>query len=386
MWSNVVIVGIDASNIRTGGGVTHLVELLLVAEPFVNGFSRVVVWGGKSTLNRIAGRPWLVKSHQDLLEKGLFYRTFWQRFRLSKLARVAGCDVLFIPGGSYAGDFQPIVTMSQNMLPFEWQELRRYGWSLMASKMMLLCCIQSRTFHRANGLMFLTQYAHDEVMRVVKTTAGRTAIIPLGVDDRFASPPRKQLPITRYSVDRPFHILYVSIIEVYKHQWHVAKAVAQLRQKGLPVTLELVGPAYPPALKHLTQTLSKVDPTGEFVQYSGAVPHGELHARYAEADMCLFASSCENMPNILLEAMAAGLPLACSNRGPMPEVLGDAGVYFDPEKPAEIATAISILIDSPALREEKAEAAYRRVQDFTWERCARETFHFLAQVAAGYGK
>jgi glycosyltransferase involved in cell wall biosynthesis len=51
------------------------------------------------------------------------------------------------------------------------------------------------------------------------------------------------------------------------------------------------------------------------------------------------------MPNILLEAMAAGLPIACSNRGPMPEVLGTAGLYFNPENPAEIACAIRTVID-----------------------------------------
>ena len=51
----------------------------------------------------------------------------------------------------------------------------------------------------------------------------------------------------------------------------------------------------------------------------------------ADANLFVFASSCENMPNTLVEAMAIGLPIACSDRGPMPEVLRDGGVYFDPE-------------------------------------------------------
>ena len=65
----------------------------------------------------------------------------------------------------------------------------------------------------------------------------------------------------------------------------------------------------------------------------------------------------------------------------MPEVLGDAGVYFDPEKPVEIARALQVLLDDPALREQKAWAAYKRAEAYTWERCADETFSFLAQVA-----
>lgn len=377
-----MILGIDASNIRVGGGVTHLTELLRVAEPMAHSFSQVIVWGGQRTLSRIEDRPWLLKSHQALLDKSLSYRTFWQRFKLDGLVRQADCDLLLVPGGSYSGDFSPMVTMSRNLLPFEWQELRRWGWSLFVLKWMLLRETQSRTFRRAAGLIFLTQYARDVVMRTISITAGETTIIPHGIDQRFVCPPREQFAIDRYSVNRPFRILYVSIVDMYKHQWKVAEAMAQLRTSGLPVILDLVGASYPPALARLKQTISQVDPSGEFIQYAGPVPHAELHERYAQADLCLFASSCENMPNILLEGMASGLPIACSNRGPMPEVLGDAGVYFNPENADDIARALRELIDSPALRARMAKASFKRVQVYSWRRCANETFGFLASVAA----
>ena len=149
--------------------------------------------------------------------------------------------------------------------------------------------------------------------------------------------------------------------------------------------LDLVGPAYPPALTRLRKTLERIDPEGEFVRYSGEVPYGELPSRYAQADLCLFASSCENMPNILLEGMASGLPIACSKRGPMPEVLGDAGVYFDPESPGDIARALRDLIDSPELRDRSARASSERAQVYSWRRCARETFGFMAEVACAHG-
>ena len=89
------------------------------------------------------------------------------------------------------------------------------------------------------------------------------------------------------------------------------------------------------------------------------------------------------MPNILLEAMASGLPIACSNRGPMPEVLGEAGVYFDPENAGSIASAILELIRSRDLRQRLAAAAFERARHYSWARCASETFDFLARAAAG---
>jgi glycosyltransferase involved in cell wall biosynthesis len=379
-----VILGLDASNLRAGGGVTHLVELLRVADPLAHGFSQVVVWGARPTLDRVDSRPWLVKSRQPLLERGLPYRLYWQRTRLSKLARKAGCGLLFAPGGSHPGDFHPVVTMSRNMLPFEWRELRRFGWSWLGLRLLLLRRTQSRSFCRADGLIFLTRYAQEGVMRTIRAGAAQTTIIPHGVDGRFVCPPREQLPIGHYPADRPFRILYVSIVHVYKHQWHVAEAVAQLRASGLPVLLELAGPAYPPALARLKRILERVDPAAAFVRYLGKVPYGELHTRYAEADLCLFASSCENMPNILLEGMASGLPIACSNRGPMPEVLGDAGVYFDPENPNDIARALRELIESPALRTKLAQASFERAQRYSWRRCAHETLSFLAEVARSH--
>jgi glycosyltransferase involved in cell wall biosynthesis len=375
--------GIDASNIRVGGGVTHLVELLHAADPVAHGFSQVIVWSGQATLGRIEDRPWLVKSHQPLLDKSLPHRTFWQFFRLSKLAREAKCKVLFVPGGSYEGNFQPIVTMSRNLLPFEWQELRRYGWSLITLKMMLLRWTQSRSFFQANGLIFLTQYAQKVVMQIIKLNSGETTVVPHGINDRFFCPPREQLSISRYSIDRPFRMMYVSNIEMYKHQWQVAEAVTWLRESGLPVSMNMIGHAFPPALKRLRQTLDRIDPDGEFVRYSGAVPYPELHVQYANTDLCVFASSCENMPNILMEAMAAGLPIACSNRGPMPEMLGDGGVYFDPENPRDIARALRELIDSPELRTEKARASFERAKSYSWARSSRETFGFLAEIARG---
>ena len=373
--------GIDAFNLRLGGGVTHLVELLRVAVPSDYGFDKVIVWSGRKTLSLIEDRNWLVKNNQDSLDKSLIYRFFWHRFRLSEQARSAGCNILFVPGGSFEGDFRPFVTMCRNLLPFEWNELRRYGFSWTTLRLLLLYIIQARTFRRADGLIFLTQYARNMVTRKIKNITDKSVLIPHGVNKFFTHPPRQQIPISQYSFAFPFRILYVSIVDVYKHQWHVAEAVGRLRKNGFPIALDLLGPAYEPALGRLRNTLNNVDPTGEFVQYLGPVSYEELPMKYTRADLCLFASSCENMPNILLEGMASGLPIVCSNRGPMPDVLGDTSLYFDPENPDDIARAIQELLQSPMLRFKSAQASFERARIYSWKRCAHDTFMFLAAFA-----
>ena len=120
-------IGIDATNLRSGGGVTHLLELLRAAQPSEHGVGHIVIWGGKSTLKALEAQPWLSKRNPSALDKGILQRTLWQRYRLSEAARDEGCDVLFVPGGSHAGNFHPVVTMSQNLQPFEMHKLLRYG-------------------------------------------------------------------------------------------------------------------------------------------------------------------------------------------------------------------------------------------------------------------
>jgi glycosyltransferase involved in cell wall biosynthesis len=376
------VLGIDAANLRRGGGVTHLVEFLSAADPERHGFGQIVVWSGDATLDRLPDRPWLRKVGPPALSRGLLQRTWWQRAVLSKAARAAGCDVLLVPGGSYAGSFRPIVAMSQNLLPFEWTELRRYGVSTFTAKLLLLRLVQGRTFRLADGVIFLTDYAQQVVRGVVGRFAGQTTVIAHGIDRRFAAAPRPQRDIGDYSASEPFRLVYVSTVDLYKHQGEVVRAVAKLRARGLPVTLELVGPAYPPALRALEATMDAIDPNRDWVHYLGAIPHDRLHDIYQRADLGLFASSCENQPIILLETMAAGLPIACSNRGPMPAMLGDAGSYFDPEQPESIAAALTALIDSPQRRRTAAEEAFRRAAGYSWPSAAASTLAFLASVAA----
>jgi glycosyltransferase involved in cell wall biosynthesis len=377
-----MILGIDASNIRAGGGVTHIAELLNFAEPTKFGFEKVVLWAGSATLAHIQDRDWLVKEHDSKLDRSLPWRMLWQRFHLKKSAKLAGCDLLFVPGGVDTSGFSPIVAMSQNLLPFTQREMRRYGWNYTFFRFLILRWVQARIFRRAKGVIFLSHYARKRVLQITGELSGQISIIPHGVDSRFRMEPKEQHSISTYSLSNPYKILYVSIINVYKHQWNVVEAVSLLRQQGLSLTLDLVGPAYPSALERLKRSLVRFDPEGRWVNYQGVIPYSDLHQVYAGADLGVFASSCENMPNILLETMAAGLPIACSNHGPMPEVLGDSGVYFDPEEPKDIARALRELIGSPHLREQKANTSYRAVQHYSWERCASDTFTFLSKIAS----
>jgi glycosyltransferase involved in cell wall biosynthesis len=98
----------------------------------------------------------------------------------------------------------------------------------------------------------------------------------------------------------------------------------------------------------------------------------DLEGLYAQAAAFVFPSLAEGFGLPVLEAMARGVPVACSDASSLPEVAGDAALLFDPLDPRAIADAIRRLFD-PAVAEPLREAGRARAATFTWERCAEQT-------------
>jgi len=374
---------IDASNIRHGGGVTHLSQLLSAASPSDSGIHHVTVWACAETAAHLPAYPWLTKLSPAWVEAGMFKRMLGQQLLLGREMAHRGCEVLFSPGGTVPFYVEiPVVTMSQNMLPFEPEEAKRFGrWSWMRLKMWLLRQSQGRSFKKADGLIFLTQYAQNVVCRWLGQGQALQALIPHGIEPRFSADPKFQCSIDDYSFEKPFTLLYISILMPYKHQIEVARAASLLRQTGCPVRVKFIGADWGRYGRQFRDMLRQLDSGEKFLIWLGGMPFFALHSEYHNADAFIFASSCENLPNILIEAMSAGLPIACSKSGPMPEVLGNAGVYFDPLQPEDIAEAMRTLVISADLRGRLAAQSKELSRAYSWQRCAKDTFEFIAAVA-----
>ena len=117
------ILGIDAINIRNGGGVTHLVELLNNCEPYLGCFEKVIIWSKRTTLNDLPDFDWIEKRHSPYFEKNLVFRVLWQKFKLRNELKLSGVNLLFLPGSGYISKNIKFVTMCRNVLPFDNEEL-----------------------------------------------------------------------------------------------------------------------------------------------------------------------------------------------------------------------------------------------------------------------
>ena len=375
------VIGIDASNLLEGGGLTHLQELLQHSNPISNNFDKIIIWGSSKTLCKICDQYWIEKKSSIFLNGNLFFRLIWRVFFCKFEYKKYNCSILFTPGGSDSSGFKPMVTMCRNMLPFEKDQALMFGFGLKYIKFLLLKYFQSKSFLKANGLIFLTNYASSIVHEIVPTLGNKSVIIPHGISRRFFIEPRKH--INAFDALNKCKIIYVSKTDPYKHHLNVVKAVYMLNLENYHVELNLIGPRGSSANK-VDLLIKKLDPNNQYLKNLGKVDYESLNSFYKSSDISIFASSCENMPNILLESMASGLPIACSNFGPMPEILRDNAIYFNPNSVHEIYSSISRLINSKKLRSQLASSSYLLANSYSWEKCALDTFNYLNRVYLTY--
>jgi glycosyltransferase involved in cell wall biosynthesis len=263
------------------------------------------------------------------------------------------------------------------MLPFAPGERKRYPFSYYRFRLLALKYLQSRSFNRADLVIFLSHYAQSIIDQYLPHRRGRSLVIPHGINEHF-----------RYRPDRPFpphlppeYVLYVSILDVYKAQLEVIQAWRRLKEQRMTKEkLVLVGPAYPSYGEKVHNLIKSLGLAND-VLVLGEVPYEELPAYYHHAKINIFASSCENCPNILLEALAAGRPVLSSAFQPMPEFGQEAAAYFDPYKPDRLTDLLIEYLDNEDLREMMGKKALARAEHFQWPQSAHRTWEALLELA-----
>ena len=118
------------------------------------------------------------------------------------------------------------------------------------------------------------------------------------------------------------------------------------------------------------------------VQWLGQAPAEEMPALFARASVLVYPSLYEGFGFPPLEAMAVGTPVVASNRGSLPEVLGDAALLIDPNNQRALGEALEAVLSKPEVRGRLRSAGLRRARLYTWDSCARKTAEVYREVLA----
>ncbi|HSJ09653.1 MAG TPA: glycosyltransferase family 1 protein [Longimicrobiales bacterium] len=239
-----------------------------------------------------------------------------------------------------------------------------------------------------DSLMPLTMRVSDEVVAVSEHLAsalfeqfGRTVDVSHeGVE--FGSPGTNGHAVA--SASSVPYVLFVSTLFPYKNADRMLDAFARLcARPGTPPALRLKVAGRDPDGMQLDRLRAHARSLGvaERVDFLGLVPHSDVWALYSEAEMFVYPSEMETFGLPLLEAMRVGVPVVAARRMSIPEVVGDAGVLFDPDDLDEMTAAMAAVLDDAPLRERLVTRGRERSEQFTWDRAAASLLDVIHRAA-----
>jgi glycosyltransferase involved in cell wall biosynthesis len=359
-----LILGIEAVNIRSGGGLKHLKKFLKINSE-KNYFKQIVVYTNSKTkmeLKNISGVKVISKKAFDLpYSLYIIYQMFFLKNSLIKDM----CDIVFVPGSIFFTNFKSVL-MPQNMLPYEKEELKRFLF-FDRLKFYLIGFAQKYSLKNANGVIYLSKYAKNKIQ--IFSPFSKQTIIPHGINENSISVKLNN----RFTKSNPMQLLYVSPLYPYKHHNLLVTALEELIDEGLFIDFQIIGGGSKSRIKSLEDSIKSPS-----IKYIGEVNSEDVSLYYRNSDVFIFASTCENLPITLLEAMSHGLPIICSNYGVMQEVLNySSEFFFNPTEINSIKETISKAYNNIDMLNKEAKKNKLLSSKYNWNKCIDSTNKFL---------
>jgi glycosyltransferase involved in cell wall biosynthesis len=343
-------IGVNALYLIPGGvgGTEIYLRNLLVALAEIDSVNQYIVFTNRETgADLIPQRANFSNAPQAVNARFRPTRILWEQFVLPFGVRRHGLNVLFNPGFTAPLISNcPMVTVFHDLQHkrhpehFRWFDLPFWNFFLWAS------------VRRSRGLIAVSGATRDDLERYYGVGA---RVIHHGVERQFFEIAEKREPKN--------YLLCVSTSHPHKNLVALLRAFGQAR--GMP-HLVLTG-----VRGFAAREVEEM--AGDSVKITGWILREELYELFRGARGFIYPSTFEGFGMPVLEAMAAGVPVACSNIPPLREIAGSTVHYFDPASETEIRDALERL----AAGHMPTDAAQQRASEFTWEKTARETLDYL---------
>jgi len=231
---------------------------------------------------------------------------------------------------------------------------------------------------RAHRVMADSENTRTDLIELLGANPDRIDVVPLGL----GSAQREQAlsgeeTRRRFALGARRVLLSLSAKRPHKNLASLIGALAAIPPERRPL---LVLPGYPTWYEQELRERATSAGVAEDVRFLGWVSGAEIEGLWSLAEGFVFPSLYEGFGLPVLEAMARGVPVACSNASSLPEVAGDAALTFDPHDRPAITAAIERLLSDKALVEQLRVKGRERAQMFTWERTARLTLESYARA------
>ncbi len=349
---------------RLVGGLKSLDGDLEVVEVNVQAWE----WGGFSL-------PMPYGRRASLRTLGI-YLSRWVQYPMA--LRKIHADVYHVLDNSYGHlvfflDHRRTVVTSHGGTSKSWRR-----WNPEGPAMWMFDLAFKGTLHAAH-IISVSEYAKRELSNEVDYPSERIHVIHHGIDPYFVPFPAETVRLLRSQLlrdDEQYLILHVGHSARRKNVEILYKALSILSGRKVPVRLLRVGGEPTPAQASLIHALGIKD----IVTHIKHVPNRELPRYYASSDLFVFPSLYEGFGIPLIEAMACGIPVVCSDWKLFREVCGPAAFFADPTDPRALADAIEKVLHYPSLASQLRQKGLQRARQFTWEKTAFQTLQVYQRV------
>jgi glycosyltransferase involved in cell wall biosynthesis len=302
-------------------------------------------------------------------------RLRWQQLGLPRRAQAAGVDVLHVTGFDAPGWKPcPVVLTVHDLIgalfPQNLPAAARWYWSKWLPF----------TVRFADAIIADSQATKTDILRLLPETSVDVHVIYLGVDEDFKPQPQHRIEAVREAHDlAEDYFLFVGTLEPRKGIDTLIDAFARVAGPAFP-DLVLVGKRgwhWKPMLRQIEdyQLQGRV----HVLDY---VREEDLPGLYSGAIALTLPSRYEGFGLPVLEAMACGTPVVCTNAASLPEVAGDAAVLVPPNEPDALADALDALVRDRSMAQDLAARGQAHAQRFRWEETARQTLHVYKSLLA----
>lgn len=291
------------------------------------------------------------------------------------LIRLTGCDLIF--GANYFLPRLMSAVARKRVITIHDLTWRRHPELVQKETLHNLERTMSWEIFNADAILCVSEATRNDVLRFYETDASKVIAVHSGIQVSDAAQPGSAAP--RHLPKGPY-LLFVGTIEPRKDLDTLLTAFERLKDQrrydGSLVVVGRVGWKSEATLRRLQTS-----------RWRGSIHHldyiepSALASVYSGADIFVFPSLHEGFGFPLLEAMVHGIPPIATTSSSLPEVGGDAALYFEPGNAGELARQIERLASDPALRSALIEKGRRRLAEFPWSRTARKTLEVFRRVA-----
>ncbi len=233
-----------------------------------------------------------------------------------------------------------------------------------------------RAMRRAAAIVCVSEAGKKDLLELVDLPPERLHVIPWGIDEAFRPPSDRQLVRRRLGFNGNV-VLMAGHTQGYMNVERMLRVVATvIARQGIDLTLVKIGLPFTPDQMRLVSELE----LGDRIKLVGRVADVDLPAYYQAADALLYAPLLAGFGLPPLEAMACGTPVVVSNRGAIPEVVGDAALMADAEDEAGLSQALGEVLGNPVRRRRLIDAGFVRAGQFEWSTAARRMLELYRHV------